>query len=138
MDLYPTLVDLAGFEKPDHLDGQSLLPQIKNPETKTAPVVTSYQFSWTKSPVIGHAVRSERYRYIFYPEINLQELYDHQSDPNEWNNVAYKDEHKKIITDHRNVLLKMLPELQWRDSDPDGYQVDADGNIRKIDFKPLQ
>ena len=71
MDLYPTLVELAGFEKPGHLDGTSLLPQINNPGAKTSPVITSYKFTWRDEPVTGHAVRSERYRYIYYPDIGL-------------------------------------------------------------------
>lgn len=134
MDLYPTLVDLAGFEKPSHLDGQSLLPQLKNPETKTSPVISSYKFAWSENPVIGHAVRSEQFRYIFYPEINLEELYDHKTDRNEWNNIAYKSENKKIVSDHRNVLLQMLPELQWKEGSPDGYIIDSEGNVRNANF----
>ncbi len=31
VDMYPTLVDLAGLELPDHLEGQSFAPLIKNP-----------------------------------------------------------------------------------------------------------
>ena len=138
MDLYPTLVELAGFEKPDHLDGQSLLAQINNPDTKTSPVISSYKFTWTEHPVIGHAVRSERYRYIYYPEIGLEELYDHTIDPNEWDNVAYRVGNKKIVSVHRNILQGMLPELQWKDGDPKGYEVDTDGSIRKIDFTSFQ
>ena len=91
MDLYPTLVDLAGFDKPSQLDGNSLLPQVENLDRETSPVVTSYRFGWTEEPIIGHTVRSKRYRYIYYPEINLEELYDHETDPNEWNNTAYKE-----------------------------------------------
>ena len=134
MDLYPTLVDLAGFDQPSHLDGRSLVPQIINPEARTSPVVTSYKFSWTTQPVTGHAVRSMRYRYIYYPEINLEELYDHETDPNEWNNIAYKNENKSIIDKHRMVLLNMLPQLSWKDGNPDGYTIDADGNVHKSDF----
>ncbi len=26
----------------------------------------------------------------YYPNINLEELYDHDNDPNEWDNVTYK------------------------------------------------
>ena len=137
MDLYPTLVDLAGFEKPDHLDGQSLRPQIANPKTKTHPVISSYKFTWTEQPVTGHAVRSERYRYIYYPDINLEELYDHNSDPNEWDNVAYKLGHKNTIANHRKTLQKMLPDLKWTDGTPIGYEVDDEGNVHKTDFSSL-
>jgi len=135
MDLYPTLVDLAGFEKPSHLDGKSLLPQIKDPKTETSPVISSYRFTWTDQPITGHAVRSMRYRYIYYPEINLEELYDHENDPNEWDNIAYKKGNKQIIEDHRKVLLDMLPQLTWREGPPDGYSIDTDGNVRSDNFE---
>ncbi|TDI44692.1 MAG: DUF4976 domain-containing protein [Acidobacteria bacterium] len=135
MDLYPTLVDLAGYDLPSHLDGRSLVPQFEDPNRTTPPVVTSYQFSWTDEPVIGHSVRSKRYRYIYYPDINLEELYDHDNDPNEWDNVAYKKANKKIIQDHRQVLEGLLPDLTWEDGEPDGYSVDTDGNVRKVGFR---
>ncbi|MDH5603233.1 MAG: sulfatase-like hydrolase/transferase, partial [Cyclobacteriaceae bacterium] len=134
MDIYPTLADLAGFEQPAHLDGQSLLPQIKNQDTETKPVITSYQFSWTQKPVTGHAVRSYQYRYIYYPDINLEELYDHKMDPDEWYNCAYKKENKKIIKAHRKILSQMIPTLTWKEETPDGYTIDKDGNVHKTDY----
>ncbi|MCB0687340.1 MAG: sulfatase [Saprospiraceae bacterium] len=137
MDMYPTLVELAGFDPPSHLDGHSLVPQIKDPTTKTDPVITSYRFAWKNNPVTGHAVRSMRYRYIYYPEINFEELYDHQKDPNEWDNIAYMKENKKIIESHRAELLKLLPDLQWPDTNPVGYTVDAGGKVHKDNFVKL-
>jgi arylsulfatase A-like enzyme len=134
MDLYPTLAELAGFDQPSHLDGQSLAPQIEKPDTETKPVISSYKFSWAKDPIIGHAVRSKRYRYIYYPEINLEELYDHDTDPNEWDNIAYRSENKPVIEAHRKVLLNMLPDLLWEGSEPVGYTVDSDGNVKKDDY----
>jgi arylsulfatase A-like enzyme len=135
MDLYPTLVDLAGFEKPSHLDGKSLLPQIKDPKAETLPVISSYKFTYPEKRIIGHAVRSMRYRYIYYPEINLEELYDHNNDPNEWDNIAYKKENKSIIDEHRKVLLDMLPQLTWREGPPDGYSIDVDGSVSSDNFE---
>ena len=79
-------------------------------------------------------MRSKRYRYIYYPDINLEELYDHDIDPNEWDNVAYKRTSKEIIKDHRQVLEATLPNLTWEDGEPSGYSVDGDGNVRKIGF----
>jgi arylsulfatase A-like enzyme len=134
MDLYPTLVDLAHIEKPDHLDGHSLVPQIIDPERETSPVISSYKFSGADNPVIGHAVRSMRYRYIYYPEINFEELYDHQQDPNEWENIAYKKDNTKIINDHRKVLQEMLPTLTWSSEPPPGYTIDSNGNVKKDNF----
>ena len=137
MDLYPTLVDIAGFEAPGHLDGQSLLPQIKDPEAPTDPVISSYMFTWTDQPVVGHAVRSLQYRYIYYPEVGLEELYNHQVDPKEWDNVAYRQENQQVVADHRQVLLTMLPELTWSNEVPEGYTVDEQGKVYNTRFKSL-
>jgi hypothetical protein len=35
----------------------------------------------------NHAVRDQRWRYIRYAD-GSEELYDHRTDPNEWNNFA--------------------------------------------------
>jgi len=44
IDLYPTLVDLTGFEKPFRLDGKNLLPQLEDPNTGTSPVIEDLPF----------------------------------------------------------------------------------------------
>ena len=84
--------------------------------------------------MIGHAVRSMNHRYIYYPEINLEELYDLRSDPNEWNNIAYKKQNRLIIEDHRKSLLAILPQLLWKEGSPDGYSIDENGNVHKEDY----
>jgi arylsulfatase A-like enzyme len=136
MDLYPTLVDLTGFQPPSHLDGKSLLPQLKDPGANTSPVVSSYQFpKKNQQAVTGHAVRSMRYRYIYYPEINLEELYDHETDPNEWDNIAYKEGNAQVVKEHRKVLLELLPQMVWEEGTPVGYSIDAEGNVKKDNFE---
>jgi choline-sulfatase len=69
------------------------------------------------------------HRYIYYPEVGLEELYNHQTDPNEWHNVAYNPINKKIIENHRKLLLEMLPELTWEIQTPKGYTINDKGNI---------
>lgn len=140
LDLYPTLVEAAGFEAPSHVDGTSLVPMAADPERRRGPVVTSYRFSWGRrdQPVDGHAVRSERYRYIYYPSIGLEELYDHQSDPNEWDNVAYRDEHDEVVQRHRQLLRERVPGLSWDEGAPAGYEVTEEGRIRKTGFVPAE
>ena len=134
MDLYPTLADLAGFEPPAHLDGKTLRPQIAHPDTPRRPVVSTYKFDWAEPAVVGHAVRSKRYRYIYYPEINLEELYDHERDPNEWDNIAYEATNRQIVEDHREVLRELLPDITWAEGSPQGYSVDSAGRLTKNNY----
>lgn len=143
MDIYPTLAELSGFDLPEHLDGQSLVPLLDDPEAETNPAITSYQFTpnpnWHLGEIyddeIGHTVRSQDYRYIYYTGIGLEELYDHRSDPNEWTNVAYRDEYADVVEQHREYLLDLIPDLEWDDErDPTGYEVLEDGTVRNLNF----
>jgi arylsulfatase A-like enzyme len=86
IDLYPTLCDLVKLPKPEHLDGASLKPLLLDPTVKREkPAVTC--MGGGKNA--GYAARDERWRYIRYAD-GGEELYDHQSDPNEWTNLAAK------------------------------------------------
>jgi choline-sulfatase len=100
MDIYPTLIDLCGLAPRKDLEGLSLLPQLKQAQTKrTRPAITSHNQG-------NHGVRSERWRYIRYAD-GTEELYDHNTDPNEWTNIAAKPEHAGIIAEHKKWLPKI-------------------------------
>ncbi|HVK09764.1 MAG TPA: sulfatase [Gemmataceae bacterium] len=98
MSLYPTLCDLCGLETPAHVQGQSLRPLLANPAAKwDRPAVTTYQRN-------NHAVRTERWRYIRYAD-GGEELYDHDTDPREWTNLATDSKFAGVKKD----LARLLP-----------------------------
>ncbi len=97
LDLYPTLVELAGLPPRDDLEGISLGPQLRDAAARRArPAVTSHNQG-------NHAVRSERWRYIRYAD-GSEELYDLRTDPNEWTNLAGDPAHAGTIAAHREWL----------------------------------
>jgi arylsulfatase A-like enzyme len=68
VDLYPTLVELAGLPKKPGLDGESLLPLLKNPKaTRDTPAITTFLQG-------NHAVVTKDWRYIHYAD-GSEELY---------------------------------------------------------------
>ena len=91
IDLYPTLADLCGLPKPGHLEGRSLMPQLEDVSAERPPVITTFFEN-------NHAIRSARWRYIRY-STGDEELYDHDSDPHEWHNLAGKPEYAAIISE---------------------------------------
>lgn len=98
LDLYPTLLDLCGLPPREGLEGQSLLPQLRDAKTsREAPAIT------THGPG-NHGVRDERWRYIRYAD-GSEELYDLEADPEELNNLAGVPKAKPTI----DRLAKWLP-----------------------------
>jgi len=99
LDIYPTLVELCGLPEAERLEGNSLVPLIKNPEKAwNKPVLSTWYYK-------NHAVRSENYRYIHYRD-GGEELYDHRTDPGEHINLAGNPDYADIIAEHKNYLPK--------------------------------
>ncbi|WP_157609905.1 sulfatase [Roseimaritima ulvae] len=85
-DIYPTLCELAGLPIPPQCDGESLVPQIKDPsQPRNRLSLTSYAFGDAAVP--SHAVSDPRYRLIRYDD-GFEELYDLKTDPHEFTNLA--------------------------------------------------
>lgn len=97
LDMYPTLLELAGLPRRDDLEGISLVPQLRAASTpRERPAITT-------SNQGNHAVRSERWRYIRYAD-GSEELYDMQVDPREWRNLIDQTDHADVIAQHRKWL----------------------------------
>jgi len=104
MDIYPTLVELAGLEQPRHVEGRSLVPLLENPALAwDYPVLSTYGYK-------NHAVVSDRYRYIRYAD-GTEELYDLIEDPNEWTNLAERRRFTPVIDE----LATHLPDYDAPD-----------------------
>ncbi len=100
LDLYPTLIELAGLPPRTDLEGLSLVPQLRDAASKRErPAITSHNQG-------NHGIRSERWRYIHYAD-GSEELYDLQADPNEWHNLAGSSKYAPVIAEHRHWLPKI-------------------------------
>ena len=105
LSIFPTLVELCGLPPKNDLEGVSLAPLLKQPSATWPHLsITTYQRN-------NHAVRSERWRYVRYAD-GSEELYDHDSDPWEWKNLASDPSLAEVITEHR----KALPEVNVPDA----------------------
>ncbi len=68
VDLYPTLIELAGLPNKPGLEGESLVPLLKNPDhPRKAPAITTFLKG-------NHAVATKDGRYIRYAD-GSEELY---------------------------------------------------------------
>ncbi len=112
VDIYPTLMELCGFDQPSGLEGTSLVPVLKNPTR-----------SWKRGAFsmvgrgelqagapediafFGRTVKTERWRYTEWDHGKRGiELYDHAHDPGEVDNLAEKSD----LAPTRKQLAELL------------------------------
>ena len=102
VDIYPTLARLAGLNPRSDLDGESLVPLFSDPEApRRSPALTTRQGQ-------HHAIRTDRWRFIRYGD-GSEELYDHESDRAEWNNLAGDPQHADTKRRLAAELDRLLP-----------------------------
>jgi len=98
INLYKTIAEYTNLDIADYVDGESLIPVVKNQTTKLKkPVITS----WGRG---NYSIRTKDYRYIRYFN-GGEELYNHKNDINEHTNLANNAQHQKI----KNKLKSHLP-----------------------------
>ncbi len=83
VDIYPTLMDLCNVEMPYETTGKSIVPLLKGSTDDWQEAAYGYYRN-------GISLRTGRYRLTKYyrDQKPVVELYDHQNDPNETNNIA--------------------------------------------------
>ncbi len=97
MDIYPTLNELCALPKKEELEGVSFLSLLKDPVSPwVRPSLTTHGQN-------NHSVRSADWRYIQYAD-GGEELYDHRTDPMEWNNLAKNPNHASKIKEFKQWL----------------------------------
>ncbi|OGV67594.1 MAG: iduronate-2-sulfatase [Lentisphaerae bacterium RIFOXYA12_FULL_48_11] len=101
IDIYPTLAELAGIKVPANLQGQSLVPILKDVSvTGRNWALTQVSRGGGAKRFFGYSLRTPRWRYTEWNEGQAgRELYDHDADKKEINNLAEKAEHAATVAD---------------------------------------
>lgn len=101
VDLYPTLVELAGLPPVTVSEGTSLVPILADPEhpLKTA----AFSVLRRVAGQLGRSVRTDQYRYTEWPD-GSEELYDHQRDAGEVTNLAGSSEQARTVAELKKLL----------------------------------
>ena len=135
IDIYPTVCDLIGIERPPFLQGVSLLPLLHGETTDVRDEIFAGS-TWHAAYEPQRAIRTRRHKYIrrwgerrlpVLPnmddgpskdlllrhgwadrEIPAEQLFDLVFDPNEANNLAGDPAHAKILADLRERLERWM------------------------------
>jgi arylsulfatase A-like enzyme len=101
IDIAPTILELAGLQKTNAMDGASFVPMLRGEEMPDWRKRIYYEYFWERpfpqTPTI-HAVRTDTFKYIrYYGVWDINELYNLQQDPDESNNLIRNEEYRKLL-----------------------------------------
>jgi len=114
VDVYPTLVELAGLPMQQGLEGTSVVPLLNRPNLNWKRAAFS---QYPRGRVMGYSIRTDRYRYTEWSERGKApvgvELYDHRTDEGENINVADLPANDSVV-----VELSRQLKSGWRAAKP--------------------
>lgn len=123
IDLYPTLTELCGVVAPENLQGQSLVPMLKDPSEMgrgwslsqvsrgggQARATVGTDVSSAGRGFFGYSLRTPRWRYTEWDEGRQGvELYDHENDPRELTNLARRPGHETTMEELSQQLREAV------------------------------
>lgn len=131
IDIAPTILEAAGLQPPEDMQGMSFISLFAREETPWRDRIF-YEYYWEmdfpQTPTM-FGVRTDRYKYIRYHGIwDTNEFYDLHTDPNEIHNLIDAPEHQERIrgfagdiyrwletTDGMNIPLKSVVRPKFGD-----------------------
>jgi arylsulfatase A-like enzyme len=140
LDLYPTILKMAGIEIPDYLPGQDISPRfLKDSDQFTVKrdyVVTELNQRVFKSNTPGRfkgrMVVTNKFKYFLFDQgANKEQLFDLEKDPGELNPVTYDPAY------HDDLLACRAKLKEWVATQDDDFDVDAAINTVKYSVKRL-
>jgi arylsulfatase A-like enzyme len=98
-DLFPTLCEFAGIPIPDACEGKSLATLCRSDAS------TSHRdFLFARYMDTQRMVRDQRWKLLWYPQINAMQLFDLENDPHELLNLAMKPDYAAVLRDMKQAM----------------------------------
>ena len=113
IDIAPTILEAAGLQVPEHMQGMSFAPLFAQEEVPWRDRIF-YEYYWEmdfpQTPTM-FGVRTDRYKYIRYHGIwDTNEFYDLENDPNEMQNLIDSPGHQERIEAFATDIYTWLEE----------------------------
>lgn len=102
VDLFSTLTDLCGLPAKPGIESHSLVPLLRDPAAPWPHAALTH----LDKPE-NYAISTERWRYLHY-QGGEEELYDIETDPHEWTNLATKSEHTAKLEEMRALTPQQV------------------------------
>lgn len=109
IDMAPTLLDLAGLDVSAAMDGQSLVPFLKDPEARGREnfLIEFWRYFPENTPSYT-GIRTDRFKYIEFARGRSPWLFDLRSDPLEMHNLMGTPQGENILPQLKARLAQMI------------------------------
>ncbi len=141
IDIAPTVLEAAGAQPPEQMDGRSLLPLLAGQRVPWRDTIF-YEYYWEanypQTPTT-YGVRTDRWKFIHYHGVwDTDELYDLQNDPDERQNLIDAPQHLKLVSSLRKQMYDWLEQtngMQIPVRREIGFKGDKHGPKRVKEYK---
>ena len=111
VDFAPTILDMAGIEVPEDVQGNSFYKQLQgenNADWRQSMYYHYYEYPFWHHVQPHYGIRTEQYKLIhFYYDMDVWEFYDLEEDPSELNNLINSEEHQELIAQLKDDLYEL-------------------------------
>jgi arylsulfatase A-like enzyme len=101
-DLYPTICELAGVEVLPAVEATSLMPILRNELKEVYPFIIGYYHDQQRM------IRTQNWKYIYYPALEREQLFHLGSDPNEMRDLSNSKRTLGVKTQLREEMIVWL------------------------------
>ncbi|MDF2725811.1 MAG: sulfatase [Paenibacillus sp.] len=109
-DIMPTILDVTGVSIPESVDGKSLLPLIRGQNTAWREYVHGEHSTCYSEQQEMQYLTDGRWKYIWFPRLGTEQLFDMASDPGECADLAAAPLHSDELHRWRENLVAILEE----------------------------
>ncbi len=105
-DIMASTLDLAGMEKPEYVEFNSLLPFVRGEKSESF-----YPAIYGCYMELQRMIRADGFKLIVYPRIKTMRLYDLSNDPFELNDLADNKDFNEVKMKLYNQLVQLQKEM---------------------------
>jgi arylsulfatase A-like enzyme len=112
IDVAPTLLEFAGLEVPEEMQGSSFAPQLRGESVAGWRDGIYYRYYLSHFNTPPHwGIRTQDHKLIYYHDSEEWELYDLRADPMEMNNLYGHPEHQERIRQLKQRIVELREEF---------------------------
>jgi arylsulfatase A-like enzyme len=126
VDFAPMLLDAAGAEVPEDMQGRSFLPLLRGqtPNGWRTSMYYRYYHPGHHNVAAHYGVRTDRYKLIYFNKLDQWELYDLRKDPLETRNIYADPAYAGLVNKLKAEMYRLKKELKDDDQFADELPVD--------------